>query len=157
MTGTFKEKFDKVYQSYKNICEQKISEDSMFDANKETYIRFFQDCFHLKDWLKNDETIQSKRAKGNIEIYINNSNHLKFTADIANASKHKKIDFKIRVDKEIDVAESGYVMHGDINLNEFGRKVRIIYNGHNSIDAFNLARGCIDEWQTFIKKYKLFK
>ncbi len=157
MTGTFKEKFDKVYQSYKNICEQKISEGSMLDANKETYIRFFQDCFHLKDWLKNDETIRSKRAKENIELYINNSKYLKFTADIANASKHKKIDRIIRVDKEIDIAESGYVMHGDINLNEFGRRVHVIYNDHNSIDAFKLASGCINEWQVFIKRYKLFK
>ncbi|AKM82425.1 TPA: hypothetical protein DD449_05025 [Candidatus Berkelbacteria bacterium] len=157
MTGSFKEKFDLVTREFQEICEFKISESSLLDADKETYIRFFRDCFHLKDWLRNDNAIKNNNAKNIIETYINNSSYLKFSADVANASKHKILNpkRKIRVDKDIDLVESGYIMPGDFTMTQFGKCVRIIYNEYHSINAFTLAKGCIDEWRMFIEKYKL--
>lgn len=48
---------------------------------------FFQNCWHLKDWIKNDPTTSSGVVNG-IESDINRYDSLKISADLANGSKH---------------------------------------------------------------------
>ena len=47
---------------------------------------FFQDCFHLKDWIKNDPV--SGSASGRIEAEFQAELPLRIAADLANAAKH---------------------------------------------------------------------
>lgn len=157
MQGYFKDKFKSVQASFQRICEVKVSESSMFDASKDEYIRFFQDCFHLKDWLKNDGSLP-KRCRNNVERFVDDSESLRICADIANASKHKllKKEKFIRVDKNIDLIESGYVMMYDPTLTECGKCIRVKFN-NILLDAFKLASECMREWEQYINKYKLFK
>ena len=46
---------------------------------------YFQDCWHLKDWLKNDHSIG---IGGGIESEVNAHASLMIAADLANAAKH---------------------------------------------------------------------
>ena len=46
---------------------------------------FSQDCFHLKDWIKNDPT---SGAAAQIEAEFQSERPLRIAADLANAAKH---------------------------------------------------------------------
>jgi hypothetical protein len=46
---------------------------------------FFQDCWHLKDWIKNDKTIE---LGSSIEKLVMTEKSLRIVADLANGSKH---------------------------------------------------------------------
>jgi hypothetical protein len=46
---------------------------------------FFQDCFHLKDWIKNDP---SSGVGAQIEAEVQAERPLRIAADLANAAKH---------------------------------------------------------------------
>jgi hypothetical protein len=60
---------------------------------------FFQNCWHLKDWIKNDDTLDAKiRTKIVDEAHA--SPALMVCADLANASKHLKLDPKYRKNKQ---------------------------------------------------------
>jgi len=48
---------------------------------------FFQNCWHFKDWVKNDPRT-TKKVLDSIEDDINKSDSLKICADLANRSKH---------------------------------------------------------------------
>jgi len=48
---------------------------------------FFQDCWHLKDWIKNDTGVTS-RVRAVIEEEIKVHKSLRIAADLANGCKH---------------------------------------------------------------------
>ena len=48
---------------------------------------FFQNCWHFKDWIKNDPETP-KKVVDSIEGDINNYEALRICADLANRSKH---------------------------------------------------------------------
>ena len=53
---------------------------------------FFQDCFHLKDWIKNDPASGSGPQ---IEAEVQAERPLRIAADLANAAKHLDLgDFR---------------------------------------------------------------
>lgn len=48
---------------------------------------FFQDCWHLKDWIKNDTSV-TKRLRDAIEGEVKAHKSLRIAADLANGCKH---------------------------------------------------------------------
>ena len=46
---------------------------------------FFQDCWHLKEWIKNDRSLH---LPANIEDAVASHKALRIVADLANGSKH---------------------------------------------------------------------
>jgi len=52
---------------------------------------FFQSCWHLKDWLKNDDTL-AQTTRDVIVSEAEKAESLNYCADLANGSKHLKLD-----------------------------------------------------------------
>jgi hypothetical protein len=48
---------------------------------------FFQDAWHLKDWIKNDPSVPSK-VRGQVEKKVKNVRPFRVAADFANGTKH---------------------------------------------------------------------
>jgi hypothetical protein len=72
------------------------------DEARDALIHFFQDAYHLKDWLRNDQGEQaignqparnavSQQVKDAVENYISSTLFLQLCADIANGSKHLEL------------------------------------------------------------------
>jgi hypothetical protein len=51
---------------------------------------FFQDAWHLKDWIKNDLLVPSK-VRDQVEQEVNNVKPFRVAADFANGTKHMVI------------------------------------------------------------------
>lgn len=108
---------------------------------------FYQNCYHIKDWLLNDPTC----ALTNKEIYdfINKSETLKICHDLANGTKHltlkkPKSDKDTRIDS-FDIIEK--------NKNYFAQFT--VVSGEKIYDAFQLANICFIEWKKFLRDNKL--
>lgn len=61
---------------------------------------FFQNCWHLKDWIKYDDSISSI-VKGSIESDVAKFLSLRICVDLCNRSKHSELTRNIREDAKI--------------------------------------------------------
>jgi len=98
----WQEQYERMLRSHKRLTDYASGqrhfspdEDGSAEA-RDALIHFFQDAYHLKDWLKNDKAIGRKRArqqiKKEVEGYVSDTLYLKICADVANGSKHLQLD-----------------------------------------------------------------
>lgn len=108
---------------------------------------FFQDCYHLKDWIKNDLTSPQRTS---VESFVSHSKNLSLCADICNGSKHLTL-IRSRtgcVPKLGGHEVSFRPVHGP---NRRRRYVTYkIDSGDQSLDVFDVAENCMAEWKHFL-------
>lgn len=59
------------------------------DAARDALFHFFQDAYHLKDWLKNDPLVTVAGAE--IERAVSEAPNLSMCADLCNGTKHRTL------------------------------------------------------------------
>ena len=115
-------------------------------------IAFFQSCWHLKDWLMNDQNIKvDERLINNIKEFVEKkSKYIKISQNIANGSKH--LDFKnygrlmsglsakIVVDQDSQTWQSA-----TYEFTQEGITYKVV----------DLAIQCFNEWELFLRDNKL--
>jgi hypothetical protein len=96
MLSGYKEQLSRVQRLLDKIKNQ--------DGGTEEYIdnvwAFFQNCWHLKDWIKNDAAVPAA-VRASIEQEVKQYDSLKICADLANRSKHLKLTSNMRCDAKI--------------------------------------------------------
>ena len=109
---------------------------------------FFQNCWHLKDWVKNDPEVPSS-VRTTIESTIKGSPELLMCADLANASKHLFLSTP-RIGAKHSHKNYLVVMGGQSRVEYF------IDTGDGSkIDAVDLARKCVTSWESILENQNL--
>lgn len=105
---------------------------------------FFQNCWHLKDWVKNDPSVPA-RVRNSIEKLVAAPRPLMMCADLANATKHLKLTKKPRAGAKqshwniaITPGESSKVQYA-IDVGSGTRQ-----------DGLDLARKCLSEWERIL-------
>jgi hypothetical protein len=126
------------------------------DYPDDDFQAFFMDCFHLKDWLKNDSAtgLSSKE----VEVTVTTSSVLGLCGDLANGSKHLLLTTP-RVDPHaklggrlIKVAHQAGGGTPHPTTIAYSYKVEAL---GKTIDAFELATACMAEWESFLKSKSL--
>jgi hypothetical protein len=106
---------------------------------------FFQNCHHLRDWIKNDPSIAPNTRK-NLTSKADCEHCLKICADICDGTKHllrtlhhgkSTVDF---MDRSI-TAHEGSPYAGTVSI-----KLSIEHNA-TRLDAFQLATKCVEAWK----------
>lgn len=115
---------------------------------------FFLNCYHLKDWLRNDNAAPTSARKA-VEDYVKTSPPLQICADICNSLKHLK---RARDPKSKENPSFG----GKKFSLELGWEqspiISIKYDvqlNSGSKDAFKLATECVSHWDTFLTTHTL--
>lgn len=130
-------------ENNKNRQEEEYEDDVWF---------FFQNCYHLKDWIIHDDTnpISSKTVEADIERNL----ELKLCADLANRSKHLKLTKKPRKDAKIsskdltiDCATAGFPGEGRWHY-DF-----VVSWEDSSMEAIKLAQESVKEWAKLLTTY----
>ena len=60
---------------------------------KDSLLAFFQNCWHLKDWLKNDPSLEAKKELIEEEYRKTKYKSLARCYDLATRAKHFRIDY----------------------------------------------------------------
>jgi hypothetical protein len=115
---------------------------------------FFQNCWHLKDWIKNDPSAPTPLVN-----FVSDTSSLpeslRLCADIANASKHLRLDRArcggtVRPQIKVELTESFITRE---------TSSRVIYqykiedDTGRSDDALAVARAAMQEWEALITRY----
>jgi len=120
---------------------------------------FFQNTWHLKDWIKNDPTVPQS-VKDTIEEDIKQFDVLMICGDLANRSKHLKLS-KIRKDAKVGGREIVVVAQETIG----GSKSKVTQSWDYLITlgdgstrkALDVAKAAIQAWETLLLQYGLDK
>lgn len=113
---------------------------------------FFQNCYHLKDWIQNDTQVPPSMAAG-VWPAVNQSVALELCADLCNSQKHFTLNrppqsgsVPISGPKHWGLA-LGVGEHPIINL-----KVEI-QSGSQVLDGFTVATDAMRDWTAFINAH----
>ncbi|MBI5674920.1 MAG: hypothetical protein HZC48_03675 [Nitrospirae bacterium] len=128
---------------------------------------FFQNCWHLKDWIKNDPALPNK-VRDNIEREVKNYNSLMICADLTNRSKHSELTRKIRKDAKITkMVIIAHVPALAICLNPYPKQLEPQEKGYfehpfyietsdgSKLDGLSIAIQAVDDWEKILSKFAL--
>jgi len=117
------------------------------DYYQDEVLAFFMNCYHLKDWLKNDSSFNKDNEA--IEAFVRNSNNLSICGDLANGAKHLLIT-RPKLDSETSIGSRAFSLNiGGDELPKISIRYQVI-SEENACDAFELATKCLQEWEGFI-------
>ena len=125
---------------------------------EQLFSQFFIECYHLKDWIKEDNMLPVS-IRSCVEGFVNNSRPLSLAGDIANSEKHLVLNRPPKVSKKVRI-RSIPIIFGPIGTYPLGGiyKFNISVDTEierEPIDALDLASQCMSEWKQFISKNDL--
>ncbi len=124
--------------------------ESDVDKLKDYLYTFFENCWHLKEWLKHDETIKIDSKV--IEVYAGRSGSaISLCGDVATVSKHLRVDDANR-DKNAKLDEGMVYITSNLRKNGV---VSTVGTGANilakagKLNALQVAENALEEWEEF--------
>lgn len=126
---------------------QQSAPDTELSAETEDFIyAFFQNCFHLKEWLVKSGVATQQE----LDAFISSHREWQICRDICNGTKHMTIT-RPSVDANFSTyREYDYLLPAGTNRTTF----RILIGGTKH-DIFELAGSCMKLWNNFLKKKNL--
>jgi hypothetical protein len=119
---------------------------------------FFQNCWHLKDWIKNDDSLPQD-TRNAIVRDAEATESLKFCADLANRFKHYKLTKHVRKGATLWYARC--VRNIDAATGEILCEVPVGYTiasqrgTPSPSDAVGFARSLVRDWESVLKRHGL--
>jgi hypothetical protein len=146
------EQFERVrrwYQQFQEVSQGRLH-DKPSDFYQDIVYAYFMNCYHLKDWIKNDPASSSSSAK--VENFINTTSEMALCADICNGLKHLVFNgrYKPRSGQNPQFGKK----HFKVSLGTQPTTIAIEYTidtASGPVDAFNLATKCLEAWETFLQ------
>lgn len=150
MNGSYEDQVNRMLRSYNKLplCSLLIQEKCTSEI-MDSYIHFFQDCYHLKDWIKNDTKFCQNRTRAKVEKFVNKNEALIYIASITNATKHLILDEKHKrniLDMDFESLGSN---HDSLLVGSIAKD--------NFYTASCLAAEGVRAWRTFLNENDLKK
>ncbi len=153
-TAVYREQYDRMKRWYNRFVE--IDQGRLHSVPSDYYLdeiyAFFLNCYHLKDWIKNDSTV-SAAAQQAIEGFINSNRSLRLCADICNSLKHLRLG-PCRSSENPTFGKKHFALSAGSGPTIISLKYEIDTTTGPE-DAFQLATECVAAWDTFLKSYGL--
>lgn len=134
--------------------QARLAEATVFDERLvDEYHAFFVCCFHLKDWLKADQTLGPDIGRA-AEVWINQVRWLRLCADLANRHKHLTINRHVRIDPTIGLQ----VVHGAFPADAFQTDAFqtddevIVNTAGEFLEGLLLVNMCVINWELFLRE-----
>jgi len=148
-SSEYQEQFTRVKRWYKRFVT--INEGRLHDLESDNYqdevYAFFLNCYHLKDWIKNDKNVGTAAAK--VEDFVDNNEELSICADICNSLKHLKLTTS-RSGQDPKFGQRKFYLRVGSPPTTISAKYTIDTSS-GPIDAFELATKCLQAWESFIQ------
>jgi hypothetical protein len=154
MAGKYLEQYERMKRSYARFAAIKQGrEHELPSVNYEDEVyAFFLNCYHLKDWIKNDSAVRARIAtiSAEVEQLINTSEPLGLSADLCNSLKH--LGNRNRSGEDPTFGRKEY--HLDVGAGS--SIIRLDWwvdrDKKGPVDAFELATQCVKAWDLFLAR-----
>ena len=138
--------YERMLRWHRRVLEYPPTRSSSPEADEylDFLLAFFLNCFSLRDWLENSQTVSLNELKK----LFDESLDLRICRDIANGAKHFEIrrpsvDEKPSIVRELEPDPYfGQYAYPGIRL--------IIYAGNEVRDLLTLTTNCVNAWQMFL-------
>ena len=130
---SWRDDYDRMHRWHARLRESPTGVDYRLDD----FHAFFVVCFHLKDWLQADPSID-KQIRDRVERFVEGNLWLRLVADLANGSKHLQVDRKPRYDSPA-------------LLNKAQSEI-IVTHGSHSYAALKVADRSVAQWDIFLEE-----
>lgn len=116
---------------------------------------FFQHCWHLKDWIKNDETVPEATRRAVMKD-VEAADRLLYCADLANGSKHLRLD-KPRKGATIwsFKGSTSDPKTGEIFSEVEGLAIASKHGTPRPYDIVEFAVKAVEDWEDILRKHGL--
>jgi len=143
------QRVERWYQRFVEI-DAGTQTNASFDGQEDDVLAFFMNCFHLKDWIKND--VNDPAFAQIVENYINANDCLKLCADICNGAKH----FVLTSPRMVNDPSMKTEVHLDVGLENppVRRKFFIPLETGTEVNAFDIATQCMQKWHQFFRDHE---
>jgi hypothetical protein len=153
----WQEQYQRVLRWLRRI-EQPAEGEIDADEYGDFLYSFFQNCWHLKDWIKNDSSLPQD-MRDEIVREAHKIESLQFCADLANRTKHLTLDKFSRKNAtlwQIDSIKIGDAKTGE-PLSE--AKIGFVIASPEVPDALgtatDLVRQAVKDWEQLLRNHKL--
>lgn len=138
---------ERYYQRFQDMNDGFTAHGEPSNYHYDDMLAFFQNCFHLRDWLKNDNFTSQKHNNVDPCRYVRNTTSLAICADLANGTKHMCLVDKPKSGCEPKMATRQMEATGGSKIIHLRAKIE---HGGKMIDAFTLATECMKAWKQYL-------
>ena len=122
------------------------------DNYQDEVYAFFQNCYHLKDWLINDPVTSA--LVSDVETMISHSSDLRLCADLCNGSKHLLLT-RSRASPDTKIGNRRFSMNlsggtGDEEPPTVSVQY-VVESAGSTFDAYAIAQACMSDWETYLR------
>lgn len=144
------ERVKRLHQRFKKINDGFEHTQASQNYDDDVYA-FFLNCYHLKDWIKNDPYCA---AWPDVEAFINANQDLQVCADLCNGLKHLVLTRPRSAGSPQFAGEKISLNISDGLGVQASVSIAISYEiattNRDTLDAFSLASSCVSAWEQFI-------
>ena len=151
----FREQYERMRRGYERFAaiDQGLEHFTASDNYIDEIYAFFQNCYHLKDWIRNDSSVPDN-ARSDVEVFINSSQPLRLCADICNTLKHLTLT-RSRSDQQPSFGPKHFALEIGGAAKPTIRLKYEVTTASGSEDAFSLATDCVSDWDGFLQRHHL--
>lgn len=151
----YREQYDRVVRWQYRFAA--IAQGRAHDAASDNYVddiyAFFLNCYHLKDWIKNDGAVPAAVQQA-VEGYVSKTRSLRLCADICNSLKHLRLTSSRSHENPAFGSKHFSVSLGPGQPTTISLKYEVDTD-RGPHDAFQLATECVVAWDGFLATYGL--
>jgi hypothetical protein len=155
MADNYVEQYERMQRSYDRFREIKtrLTDKVSSDYEDDVYA-FFMHCYHLKDWVKNDNSVKTRMPNigADVEEFITESEALSLCAALCRSLKRLELN---RSHSSAPHMFGRRRYHDQLNIGSRS-SMRLEWlvgrNNKQPVDALELATECIAEWDKFLER-----
>jgi hypothetical protein len=129
------------------ISARGSDEGASFNELEDSLWAFFQNCWHINDWIRNDPTL-TQPVKDAVWKEVRNTTSILIAADLANGSKHFSTDpSRQKVGSSDTAIQFRHQPDGTIVTEHV-----IAVNDGKRVLAIELAKKAMADWQDILRR-----
>jgi hypothetical protein len=136
------------YNRVQQIGIQK-HQDEVAEYGLDCIYSFFQNCYHLRDWLEHSRVVSQKQLADFFRSHI----EMQVCRDICNGTKHFNLT-RPSVDAHFSIGREYIPANWPGSMPHFNGTWFIIA-GSDKYDIFDLTHKCMAHWNTFLNDHGL--
>ena len=140
--GSWIAQADRVWRWHERLVSSCANSASTPEERLDFLLAFCQNCYALRYWLEKDGAV----SKDQLDALMQSSQPLRVCRDIANGSKHLKVD-RPSIDPKFSIGRE-----------YCGPEIPerwLVITGDDFVDTLTLASQCVDAWRMFLQDHRL--
>ncbi len=126
-------------------------EPERFNELEDFLWSFFQNCWHVSDWIRNDDTL-SRQVRDAVWEDVKQSRRLLIAADLANGSKH----FARNPGREWVGARDRQIQMSENTNGRWTFTHEVAFPDGSRLSALQVAEDAMESWKEILARHQMY-